>query len=123
MTKAKILVVDDNFFTREVQKDLLIEIGYKEIYEAEDGKQAISEFKKQKPDLVLLDIILPDTEGDKVLAEIKDINPKQKVIMVTAVGHKLMTERCKKLGVSGYVLKPINPDKLEAIVKKVLSKS
>lgn len=104
MTKAKILVVDDNFFTREIQNDLLLEMGYEEIYEACDGKQAIAEFKKQNPDLVLLDIILPDTEGDKVLTEIKNINPKQKVIMVTAVGHKLMTEKCKKLGVSGYVL-------------------
>jgi len=80
----------------------------------------MDEFKKQKPDLVLLDIILPDISGEMVLGEIRKIDKEVKVIMVTAVGQKPMMERCKKMGISGYIVKPFEDAKIIEMVKQVM---
>jgi len=117
---TKVLIVDDSSFMRALLRNVLNKIGVKDITEASLGKQAIAEFKKQKPDLVLLDIILPDLGGEKILAEIMKTTPKPKVIMVTAVGQKPMMDKCKKLGVKDYIVKPFDNKKIEATIKKVM---
>ncbi|MEA1904925.1 MAG: response regulator, partial [Candidatus Hadarchaeota archaeon] len=86
----RILLVDDSLFMRKILKDMLAELGYTDVAEAALGKEALDEFSKKKPDMVLLDIILPDTSGDEVLKKMRETNPKAKVIMVTAVGQKSM---------------------------------
>jgi len=114
-----VLIVDDSSFMRQILKNIITKIGY-EIYEASEGKQAIEEYKKQKPDLVLLDIILPGITGKEILAEIKKINSKQKVIMVTAVGQQQIIDECKKLGAEEYIIKPFDDKEVVARVKKVM---
>jgi len=114
---TKVLIVDDSSFMRALLRNLLNKIGVKDVTEASLGKQAIDEFKKQKHDLVLLDIILPDVGGEVVLAEIMKAKPIPKVIMVTAVGQKPMMEKCRKLGVKEYIVKPFDNKKIEATIK------
>jgi len=117
---TKILIVDDSAFMRTLLKNIVTRLGKFEIYEASAGEQALKEFKKQKPDLVLLDIILPDITGEQVLSNIRKIDDKIKVIMVTAVGQQPMIERCENLGISGYVVKPFDDAKIAEMVKKTL---
>jgi len=117
---TKILIVDDSAFMRTLLKNIVTRLGKFEIYEASAGEQALKEFKKQNPDLVLLDIILPDISGEQVLSNIRKINTRSKVIMVTAVGQQPMIERCKKLGISGYIVKPFEDTKIVEMVKKTL---
>ena len=117
---TKVLIIDDSSFMRALLRNILNKIGIKDVTEASLGKQAIDEFKKQKHDLVLLDIILPDVGGEEVLVEIMKAKPKPKVIMVTAVGQKPMMEKCRKLGVKDYIIKPFDNKKIEATIKKVM---
>lgn len=116
----KVLIVDDSSFMRQVLKDIMTRAGYATVYEASEGRQAIAECKKQNPGLVLLDVVLPDITGEEVLAEIKKTNPRQKVIMVTAVGQKKMIERCLGLGAAEYIVKPFDEQRIVATVKKVM---
>lgn len=117
---TKVLIVDDSSFMRALLRNILNKIGIKDVTEASLGKQAIAEFKKQKHDLVLLDVILPDIGGEVVLADIMKAKPIPKVIMVTAVGQKPMMEKCRKLGVKDYIVKPFDNKKIEATIKRVL---
>lgn len=117
---TKVLIVDDSSFMRALLRNILTKLGHKDVFEASLGKQALEEFEKQKPDVMLLDIILPDMGGDKVLEEIRKIDKKTKVVMVTAVGQKPMIQRCEKIGINGYIVKPFDNKKIEALLKKVI---
>ena len=117
----KILIVDDSLFMRKMLKDVLSH-GHNKIIEAESGASALEQFKKEKPDLVLLDIIMPagEEEGIRVLQEIKKSNPKAQVVMITAVGQNSIIEGCKKLGVKDYIVKPFDENQVVEIVEKYL---
>ena len=115
----KVLIVDDSAFMRMLLKEKVSNLGQTEILEAANGKQAIETAKKQKPDLVLLDIILPDISGETVLSDLRKAGIRSKVIMVTAVGQKPVIERCKKLGISGYIVKPFDDAKIKELIKKI----
>jgi len=117
---AKILVVDDSAFMRKIMKGILEKMGHNDITEASGGKEAIEKFKEVKPDLVLLDIIMPDVGGIDVLREIKGIDPNCKVIMVTAVGQEAMIDECTKLGAKGYIIKPFEELKVSEAIKDAM---
>jgi len=116
---AKVLIVDDALFAREKLKQCL-ETGGHETIEAETGEGAIVKFKKEKPDIVLLDIIMERTPGDVVLEQMVEWNPKAKVIMVTAVGQKDQMRDCFKKGAIDYLVKPLAKDKVLEAIQKVL---
>lgn len=121
----KILIVDDSPFIRMVLRDIVSRVGAKEdhrIIEADTGTEAVRLVKKERPDLVLLDIIMPEgeTEGVNVLKIISENLPNTKVVMITAVGHDAMIERCRKLGVSDYIVKPFDDNQIIEILKKYL---
>ena len=119
----KVLIVDDSAFMRMLLKEKLSFLGQTEILEASNGKQAIEMTKKQKPDLVLLDIVLPDINGETVLSRIRKAGIESKVIMITAVGQKPVIERCEKIGISGYVVKPFDNAKLTEVLKQTCNVS
>ena len=116
----KILVVDDSLFMRMTLKDILSK-EY-EIVEADSGAKALAQFKKQKPDLVLLDIVMPkgEEEGVKVLQEMMETNPQACVIMITAIGQDAIIEECKKLGARDYIVKPFDEKLVTETVEKYL---
>lgn len=119
--KKKILLVDDSDFIRKILKDFL-QIKYS-IVEAAMGDEAIEQFKKENPDLVLLDIIMPDgeEEGIIVLKKIIKINSKAKVIMLSAVGQDSIINECKKLGAADYIIKPFDSEMVAEAIKKHLT--
>lgn len=119
----KILIADDSLFMRKVLTDILSSKPDEyELLEAHSGKSALEQFKKEKPDLILLDIIMPEGEeaGIKVLRTVMKTNPKTKVIMITAVGQGLVIEECKKLGAKDYIIKPFDEKKVVETVEKYL---
>jgi len=117
----KILIADDSLFMRNYLKDIIK--GNYEFIEAETGAQAEALFKKEKPDLVILDIIMPEgeEEGLRVLKSIKEAAPGTDVIMVTAVGADSVQEECKKLGIQDYIHKPFDEEKVDKTIKKYLA--
>lgn len=116
----KILIADDSSFMRDTLKEILSK-EY-QIVEADSGQKTIRQFKKEKPDLVLLDIIMPGEreEGVRVLKEIRKVNPEASVVMISAAGHKLMIEKCKNLGAKDYIIKAFSAERIVNTVKKCI---
>jgi len=117
----KILIVDDSLFMRMTLRNNLI--GEYEIVEADTGAEALEQFQKEKPDLVLLDIVMPqgEEEGIRVLKEMMKNNPQAQVVMITAVGQEAIIEECKKLGAKDYIVKPFDEKLVNETVEKYLS--
>lgn len=115
----KILVVDDNLLTRSMIKDLLSEMGHQVVGEAEDGDEAISLYKEHKPELVLLDLIMPGKTGLETLQEIKAMDPAARVIMVTAVQQEDMSKELLQSGAAAILHKPFMYSELEEALKKI----
>ena len=113
----KILVADDSSFMRKMIVSILNETGYTDIIEVENGKEALEKFAAEKPDVALLDIIMPEVGGIDVL---KQIGKKAKVIMVSAVGQEGVIEEAKSFGAKGFIVKPFDNEKAKAEIKKVI---
>jgi len=114
----KILLADDSAFMRKLLRGVLSDGGYEYIVEAENGEEAVSVYNREKPDLVLLDIIMEKKDGLQVLKEIREINPEAKVIMVTAIGQEYLMKKAMRLGAKGFVVKPFKDEKILELVKK-----
>jgi two-component system chemotaxis response regulator CheY len=118
---SEILIVDDSAFMRKLEKMILVKAGYKDISEASTGKDAIKKYKARKPDAVILDIIMTkDMSGIDVLRELKKIDKKARIIMVTILEQKKIEEEARKLGASDYISKPIDSKELIAAIKNAL---
>lgn len=122
MTMKKVLIVDDELeFTKDFAKALVM-FGY-EPYQAGDGESAISVIENKKPDIVLCDYKLPDTEGDKILEKTKKEHPEIKFVMVTAYYDEVMEKRFRNLGADEVVFKPIVLTEVEALLAKLSGSS
>jgi two-component system chemotaxis response regulator CheY len=98
---------------------LLTDNGY-DVVEAENGLDAIAKYKATKPDAVLLDITMPEMDGLTALKEIRKVDPEAKVAMVTAMGQQSMIMDAIKSGAKDFVVKPFQPDRVLAAVKKLV---
>ena len=115
-----VMIVDDSMFMRQVLRDLLPDSC--RVTEADSGAKAVEMFEAERPDLVLLDIIMPEEEqaGIGVLRKLKEIDPEVQVIMVTALGQDTIIEQCRELGVSEYITKPFDDRKVRETIERCL---
>lgn len=114
-----VLVVDDAAFMRMRCKKLLSQSGY-DVLEAATGAQAVEAYKESKPDAVLLDITMPDMDGLTALKELKKLDPDVRVAMVSAMGQQSVVMDALKSGARDFVVKPFEPDRVLATIKKLL---
>ena len=114
----KILVVDDEMSIRQILETRLSIRGYNVIL-AQDGEEALDLFRKEQPDLVILDIMLPKIDGYEVCSEIRKDSPVP-IIMLTALGDISDRVMGLELGADDYVMKPFSPKELEARIRSVL---
>ncbi len=117
---AKILVVDDAAFMRMMIKDILTKNGYEVAGEAENGAVAVSKYSELKPDLVLMDITMPEKDGIQALKEIKSSDAGAKVIMCSAMGQQAMVIEAIQSGARDFIVKPFQADRVIEAVKKVV---
>lgn len=115
----RILVVDDAEFMRLRLSKLLASNGY-EVIEAADGQQAVERYRELKPDLVLMDITMPVMDGIAAVKGIKQVDPSATIIMCSALGQQSMVIEAVKAGAKDFVVKPFEPDKILAAIKKHL---
>ncbi|MEX2103961.1 MAG: response regulator [Bacilli bacterium] len=116
----RILIVDDAAFMRMMIKDILSKNGYEVVGEANDGSQAIEKFKDLKPDLVTMDITMPEMDGITALKEIKKIDGNSKVIMCSAMGQQAMVIDAIQAGAKDFIVKPFQADRVIEAIKKTL---
>ncbi len=113
-----VLIVDDAAFMRMMIKDILVKNGYNVIGEAENGQVAVDKYKELKPDLVTLDITMPEKDGIQALKEIKEIDANATVIMCSAMGQQAMVIDAIQAGAKDFIVKPFQADRvMEAIAK------
>ncbi|HIP58267.1 MAG TPA: response regulator [Archaeoglobus profundus] len=116
----RVLIVDDAAFMRKLLRNILFNGGFDIAGEAENGKQAVEMYKQLKPDLVFLDIVMPEMNGIETLKAIKKMDPNAKVIMCTAIGQEKIVKTAIKLGADGYIVKPFQAQKVIEEAKRVL---
>jgi two-component system chemotaxis response regulator CheY len=117
---ARILVVDDAAFMRKMVGDALAKGGHEVVGEAGNGVEALAQFQALKPDLVTLDITMPEKDGLAALAEIMAADPSAKVVMCSALGQESKVLEAIKLGAKDFVVKPFQPDRVIDAVGKAL---
>ncbi|GIP36822.1 chemotaxis protein CheY [Paenibacillus sp. J31TS4] len=116
----RILVVDDAAFMRMMIRDILGKNGFEVVGEANDGHQAIEKFKELRPDLVTMDITMPEMDGIQALKEIKKVDPNAKVIMCSAMGQQAMVIDAIQAGAKDFIVKPFQADRVLEAIKKTL---
>jgi two-component system, chemotaxis family, chemotaxis protein CheY len=114
--KNRILIVDDSFYMRTMLKNMLTDAGYDVVGEAANGQQARDLATETKPDLITLDVILPDNTGLEVLKDIRQELPDVKIVMCSAVGQEVIVNEALESGASAYIVKPFSEDKVLEIV-------
>ena len=115
-----ILIVDDAAFMRMMIKDILSKNGYNVAGEAENGKIAVDKYNEVKPDLVLMDITMPEMDGIQALKAIKGNDPNAQVIMCSAMGQQAMVIESIQAGAKDFIVKPFQQDRVLEAVKKVV---
>ena len=119
---AKIMVVDDAAFVRLSLKTILEKEGHKVVCEAENGLQAVDRYKEYKPDIVLLDITMPETNGIFALKGIREFDPEAKCIMCSAMGQQMLVVEAMQNGAKDFIVKPFQPSRVVESVNLALSK-
>ena len=117
---AKILMADDAAFMRKVIKDTLSKNGFTDLHEAVDGADAVAKYDEVQPDLVILDITMPNMDGLEALKAIKAKNPAANVIMCSAMGQEAMVMDAIKSGAKDFIVKPFKPDRIMKTVTAIL---
>ena len=115
-----ILICDDAAFMRMMIKDILSKNGYNIVGEAENGLVAIDKYVETNPDLVLMDITMPEMDGINALKKIKEKDPNASVIMCSAMGQQAMVIESIQAGAKDFIVKPFQADRVLEAVKKVV---
>lgn len=118
--EGKILVVDDAAFMRMMIKDTLKKNGYENLIEAADGELAVQSYKAEKPDLVIMDITMPNKNGLEALKEIKEYDPSAKIVMCSAMGQESMVVEAIRSGAKDFIVKPFKADRVLKTVQGII---
>ena len=117
---VRILLADDLSFMRMVQKEILEEKGYIVAGEASDGIEAIEKYKALKPEIVILDITMPNMNGLDAMHKIFEIDKSAKIIMCSALGQQQLIVEAIKSGVKDFIVKPFKPERMLSAIEKAL---
>jgi two-component system, chemotaxis family, chemotaxis protein CheY len=122
---TKIMSVDDSAFMRMLLIKILKNMGYTDadIIQAENGNEAVTKYKAQKPDLVFLDIVMKEKYGTEALKEIMEFDPNAKVVMCSAVGQESIMKEAMAMGAKDFIEKPFKEENVKERVLKILGTS
>ena len=116
----RVLLVDDAAFMRMMLKNILVGAGYEVAGEGENGAKAVELYKTLKPDLVIMDIIMPEMGGIDAVREIVKINPAAKVLMCSSMGQQALVVEAIQAGAKDFIVKPFQPANVLDALKKVM---
>ena len=116
-----VLVCDDAIFMRTMISDILSQAGFEVIGEAESGIQAVAKYRELKPDLVTMDIVMPDMGGIEAVREICKSDPDAKILMCSAMGQQALVVEAIQAGAKDFVVKPFQPSRVLEAVQRVLA--
>jgi len=117
---AKIMLVDDAAFMRMMVKKALTDSGYDNFVEAQDGAEAVKKYEEESPDMVIMDITMPNMDGLQALKKIREDDPNAKIVMCTAMGQEGMVVDAIKSGARDFIVKPFNADRIVQTAQAIL---
>ena len=117
---TRVLIVDDAAFMRMMVKDILSKNGYEIVGEAENGMKALEKYQELKPDLVTMDITMPEMDGITAVKEIKKVDPAAKVVMCSAMGQQAMVIEAIQAGARDFIVKPFQADRVLEVIRKAV---
>jgi two-component system chemotaxis response regulator CheY len=117
---VQVLIVDDTAFMRRMLRDILTKAGFEVVAEAQNGQEAVEAYREKHPDLVIMDITMPEMDGIAALRQITSEDPGARIIMCSALGQQEMVLESLEAGAQDFVVKPFLPDKVLETVNKVL---
>lgn len=118
----KILLVDDSRTIRNIQKNVLKQLGHSDVAEAEDGVQALVQLQKQTPDLMLVDWNMPNMDGITLIRKVRETNKSLPIIMCTTEAEKSRVLEAVKAGVNNYVVKPFTVESLGEKINQTMAR-
>ena len=121
MKEKRVLIVDDALIMRKRIGEIAAKACWRVIGEAKDGAEAVALYRQEKPDLVTLDIVMPNVDGVASLKQIIAHDPKARVIMVTAVNQKDKLAECIDAGAMDFIVKPFEKSRLRGLFEKLLA--
>lgn len=116
----RILLVDDAVFMRMMLKDILQKNGYEVVGEAENGAVALEKYKELKPDLVIMDITMPEVDGIQAVKDIKKYDSSANIIMCSAMGQQAMVIEAIQAGAKDFIVKPFQAERVLEAVSKIV---
>ncbi|MCZ8514181.1 response regulator [Paenibacillus filicis] len=117
----RIMIVDDSLFMRMILKNVIEELGYEMAAEAGNGLEALTLYEEVHPDLVTMDITMPEMDGITALRELKSSHPDAKIMMVSAMGQQALLIQAVTMGACDFIVKPFNKDRVREALKKAFS--
>lgn len=119
--KPRILVVDDAIFMRKMISDILIGHGMQVVGEAETGSGAVEKYAQLQPDLVTMDIIMPEMNGIDAVKNIMAADSQARIVMCSALGQQALVQDALSAGAKDFLIKPFNPSRVIEVVSKILN--
>ena len=116
--RKRLLVVDDALIMRAIIKDIAKSAGWEVAGEAANGREALERYRELKPDLVTLDIVMPELDGVETLRALRQEDTAARVVMVTAIDQKAKLSECIQLGAVDFVVKPFDKQRLASLLRK-----
>ena len=117
---VNVLIVDDLTFIKIVLRDIIEKAGFRVVGEASNGEQAITQYQDTRPDVVLMDITMPGMDGLTALKKIREIDSAARVIICSALGQQQLIVQAIQLGAKDFIVKPFQPQRVVAALKKAL---
>ena len=121
MSSSTVLVCDDAVFMRTMVSDILSQAVFTVVGEAENGKQAVEKYQQLKPDLVTMDIIMPEMGGIEAVKKITQMDPGARILMCSAMGQQALVQEALQAGARDFVVKPFQPSRVLEAVQRVLA--
>lgn len=114
------LIVEDSSFMRKILRNILDDLDFEEVFEAENGEEGVEQFNEHRPDLVLLDIVMEEMTGLEALDEIMDTDPEATVVMISAVGQQQMVDQALDSGAQEFIEKPFENEDVKDTLADVM---
>ena len=114
-----VMIVDDALFMRKIMRGIMEEYGYQVVAEAASGIETMRRLHENSPDIIILDIILPDANGLDLLTSILAASPSSQVVICSSIGQEPVVQKALALGAKGFIQKPLTPEKVMAVLENL----